>query len=340
MKHSPESNASFFSSLDIIGFRQQFISRYNNGRQLLEEMDKFAALARQLLLTRKRLLEKKEEEEAKRNAARPLSQQEQQGNMDVEEVPIRNDDDDDDDEQKQDLMNELHSENDVDSEDRNGDDGSEGTQDSDDPTNAASRRHRALAALKSGLRSGQKQLPVTVDDEQKKLRMEGRIERTKRRLMGNQVVKEMREYLEESDDEQRPELIQDWRTTFDTSTSNDFKHEEIRRRYEESHFVRLSQTRAERKVTQRHRQSQLQGNELDRLLQFDSYTLPDGGSSRLGRGGASRAATQKRGMKTKKIHNNINDGSIDAQSGPEKKRMRHSTSFGTKNRGKPKRRNR
>lgn len=55
MKNFPQSNKlSVFSPSDIKRIRQQLVNRFCNGRDLLVELDKFTALARQLFNAKKR----------------------------------------------------------------------------------------------------------------------------------------------------------------------------------------------------------------------------------------------------------------------------------------------
>jgi len=73
---SPDAGGNCWE--DGSNFRHNLTTRFRDGKLLLEELDKFTALARQLLIRRQRKREEQEVSKAKEEAAAKMEEQRQQ----------------------------------------------------------------------------------------------------------------------------------------------------------------------------------------------------------------------------------------------------------------------
>lgn len=153
-------------------------------------------------------------------------------------------------------------------------------------------RHKALAAAINSSKSMTTKPLMEEEEAKMEKKAERRTEKAKRRILGSRLVRELRRELEDRPEEVRGDEHETtifrkylFRDGFgfvivNFSASSDFSRKaEARRRYEETHFVRLGQSREERKAEKMRRHQSLAGNQLEReLLTFGQYRLPGTGN--------------------------------------------------------------
>ncbi|KAL7072171.1 hypothetical protein ACQ4LE_008896 [Meloidogyne hapla] len=129
---------------------------------------------------------------------------------------------------------------------------------------ATKQRRKALATISAN----NKNLPKTIESEQAtKERSERKLDRAKRRAQNSQLVRELRDELEDG-----PEEIREEHPVF-ANDGLESRHAEARRRYEETNFVRLGMSREERKAARRRKHNTSMADELGKLLEFGRYKI-------------------------------------------------------------------
>jgi U3 small nucleolar ribonucleoprotein protein LCP5 len=236
--------------------REDLINCYENGRELLEELDKFTSLARQVFIDERKEQEKADEAVRREEMERMVDEQQMEEDGEEEDEGIKTAVEHEEEEEEE-----------------------EETEVSDD---TGHQRKHALAAISP------KSLPITVEDEAKQ-KAERRLERANKRLLGSRLVRELREQFDDRPDEIHDQpLFGAWlwpvflNPYYFHPNSNTVpadgpsRQEEARRRYEEANFVRLGMSRVERKA-HRQRIHLGGGNQLEReLLSFGHFRgLPE-----------------------------------------------------------------
>uniref|UniRef100_A0A915N7Q2 Uncharacterized protein n=1 Tax=Meloidogyne javanica TaxID=6303 RepID=A0A915N7Q2_MELJA len=137
-----------------------------------------------------------------------------------------------------------------------------------DICDATKQRRKALETIAAN----NKNLPKTIESEQAtKERSERKLDRAKRRAQNSQLVRELRDELED-----RPEEIREENPVF-ANDGLESRHAEARRRYEETNFVRLGMSREERKAAKKRKHNTSMVDELGKLLEFGRYKIDNDG---------------------------------------------------------------
>ncbi|CAK5066753.1 unnamed protein product [Meloidogyne enterolobii] len=173
----------------------------------------------------------------------------------------------------------------------NGEDKIEHVESSDngaDICDATKQRRKALETIAAN----NKNLPKTIESEQAiKERSERKLDRAKRRAQNSQLVRELRDELED-----RPEEIREENPVF-ANDGLESRHAEARRRYEETNFVRLGMSREERKAAKKRKHNTSMVDELEKLLEFGRYRIDNDGESEGRKVKTNRKGNKKFGAK-------------------------------------------
>nr|CAD2174899.1 unnamed protein product [Meloidogyne enterolobii] len=184
-----------------------------------------------------------------------------------------------------------------------------------DICDATKQRRKALETIAA---NNKNLLKTTESEQATKERSERKLDRAKRRAQNSQLVRELRDELED-----RPEEIREENPVF-ANDGLESRHAEARRRYEETNFVRLGMSREERKAAKKRKHNTSMVDELGKLLEFGRYKIDNDGES-----DGRKVKTNRKGNKK--------FGAKDADSSTKRKNRTSFKAKGTKKRKMKKR---